>query len=293
MNESERDSRLDAAWGAASREEPPPALDAAIRAAARRAVDAAPGGRRSKQWWYPVAAAATVALLAVGIAQLTPPERVAPVTIADDVPRQLPPNGPPPVVALQAPIAGPPAPPAASATGEQAPAKPASGTPAGGAARERARSAAAVRQEPALAAQSSVAPPVPPAGSATDRVTANSAPTSAPAPVATPAEPFPAAATVGSRRDAYREERRQAASPAAAARTEAAPSGALAAKTHADVAQATDASARGVEEWVKRIRDLKNEGRLDEAAKELALFRATYGEGADALLPADLREIKR
>ena len=39
---------------------------------------AAPGDRRDKHWWYPLAAAATVALLAVGIAQLTPPERVAP-----------------------------------------------------------------------------------------------------------------------------------------------------------------------------------------------------------------------
>ena len=83
MNESERDRRLDAAWSTASREEPPPALDAAIRAAARRAVDAAPRGRPSKHWWYPLAAAATVALLAVGIAQLTPPERVAPAIVAD------------------------------------------------------------------------------------------------------------------------------------------------------------------------------------------------------------------
>ena len=83
MNEIERDPRLDAAWSAASREEPPPSLDAAIRAAARRAVDAAPRPKRDKHWWYPLAATATVAVLAVGILQLTPPEQVAPTIVAD------------------------------------------------------------------------------------------------------------------------------------------------------------------------------------------------------------------
>src|ERR1700694_2304686 len=83
MNEIEGDRRLDAAWSAASREQPPPSLDAAIRAAARRAVDAAPRPKRDKHWWYPVAAAATVAVLAVGIIQLTPPEQVAPTIVAD------------------------------------------------------------------------------------------------------------------------------------------------------------------------------------------------------------------
>jgi len=52
------------------------------------------------------------------------------------------------------------------------------------------------------------------------------------------------------------------------------------------------AAERRVEEWIKRIRDLKNAGRFDEAAKELAAFRSTYGADADALLPADLRPIK-
>ena len=83
MNETERDRRVDAAWSAASREEPPPSLDAAIRGAARRAVDAAPRPKRDKHWWYPLAAAATVAVLAVGIIQLTPPEQVAPTIVAD------------------------------------------------------------------------------------------------------------------------------------------------------------------------------------------------------------------
>ena len=83
MNETERNRQLDAAWSAASREEPPAPLDAAIRDASRRAVDAAPRSRRDKHWWYPLAAAATVAVLAVGIIQLTPPEQVAPTIVAD------------------------------------------------------------------------------------------------------------------------------------------------------------------------------------------------------------------
>jgi hypothetical protein len=57
-------------------------------------------------------------------------------------------------------------------------------------------------------------------------------------------------------------------------------------------ANAPPASERSVEEWIKRIRDLKNADRLDEAAKELAAFRSAYGTRADALLPADLRPLK-
>ena len=80
MSEMERDSRVDTAWKAASREEPPVALDDAIRAAARKAVDAQPRRARDKHWWYPYAAAATVAVIAVGLLQVTPPEEVNPMT---------------------------------------------------------------------------------------------------------------------------------------------------------------------------------------------------------------------
>ena len=87
MTGSERDPRLDAAWRAASGEQPPAALDATIRAAARRAIDASPVRRRG-QWSYPLAAAATVAVLAVAIARLTPPEQVAPTTVTSTAPVQ-------------------------------------------------------------------------------------------------------------------------------------------------------------------------------------------------------------
>src|SRR5215471_5760205 len=83
MSEMERDSRVDTAWKAASREEPPVALDDAIRAAARKAVDTQPRRARDKHWWYPYAAAATVAVIAVGLLQVTPPEQVTPTIVAD------------------------------------------------------------------------------------------------------------------------------------------------------------------------------------------------------------------
>src|SRR6266404_727178 len=78
---SEIDPELDATWRAASREQPPAALDDAIRAAARREVGARPGGLRGAPRWLPFAAAATVAAIAVGIFQMTPPERVTPPAI--------------------------------------------------------------------------------------------------------------------------------------------------------------------------------------------------------------------
>jgi hypothetical protein len=78
---SEIDPELDATWRAASREQPPAALDDAIRAAATREVGAKPGRLRAAPRWLPFAAAATVAAIAVGIVQMTPPEEVTPATI--------------------------------------------------------------------------------------------------------------------------------------------------------------------------------------------------------------------
>ena len=77
---SEIDPELDATWRAASREQPPATLDDAIRAAARREVGAKPGGFGAAPRWWPLAAAATVAAIAVGIVQMTPPEQVTPGT---------------------------------------------------------------------------------------------------------------------------------------------------------------------------------------------------------------------
>jgi hypothetical protein len=320
MNESERDRRLDAAWSAASREEPPPSLDAAIRAAARRAVDAAPQRKRDKHWWYPFAAAAMVALLAVGIIQLTPPEQVAPTIVADmsvapreankDVARPVAPvdtKGVEPSALITAPSpAATPSPPA------QTPAPRASEGASGSVAGKRALAPASESGtlKRSLAAQQERVAQDKLAGAKPEGDAANTAPppsVAAPPSLAPPrSEPFPAAAPQ-LRRDAYAEEREAAANaPAKAtssqvARSTAAPSVeeaqtrnrvAMAKVATADEAKAKEAAARSVEEWIKRIRDLKNAGRQDDAAKELAAFRTAYGERADALLPADLRAMQ-
>src|SRR5436190_7246701 len=106
---SDVDDKLDAAWRAASREEPPAALDDALRAAARRAVGARPSRERHMQSW-PLAAAAVVAVLAIGIVQMTPPEQVTPTIVAD--------NASTPATAKEKDA---PAPPAAPAPSEAAP----------------------------------------------------------------------------------------------------------------------------------------------------------------------------
>lgn len=322
MNETERDRRVDAAWSAASREEPPPSLDAAIRGAARRAVDAAPRPKRDKHWWYPLAAAATVAVLAVGIIQLTPPEQVAPTIVADmavapreankDVARPVAPADtkivePSAAINAASPPNATPSPPA------QASARRAQTAASGSLAGERAEVPAAERDtpKPPPAAKQELAAQDKLASAKSDAAAANTvaSPSAAvPANVAPPrSEPFPAAAAPEPRREAYAEERKPApntptgAAATRAARSAAAPSAeeaqtrsrvAMAKVATTDEAKAKQASARSVEEWIKRIRDLKNEGRLDEAAKELAAFRNEYGERADALLPADLRAMK-
>lgn len=308
MNESERDRRVDAAWSTASREEPPPALDAAIRAAARRAIDAPSSRKRREHWSYPLAAAATVALLAVAIAQLTPPERVAPMSAADravapgearkDVERQS-----------AAADATPSTQPAAAPASAQSPPEYASPRPASSGVR-RVRPAAAApgpaqrkqEQEAAVAAKAAESAQDKLASAAAKMPAANTAPSApavAPVPIASPRrEPFPAVTSAESvRRDAYLEGGGPAGnSPATGEAPEQAQArgGLATAKvTRADEPGVEGASARSVEEWIKRIRDLKSEGRLPEAAKELAAFRAFYGVHADALLPSDLRSLQR
>jgi hypothetical protein len=313
MNEIERDRRLDAAWRAASHEEPPLSLDTAIRAAARRAVDAAPQRKRDKHWWYPFAAAAMVTVLAVGIIQLTPPEQVAPTIVADmsvapreankDVARPVAPAdtkavAPSAVITAPSPAATPSPP-------TQAPARRAQGVATGSVAGERALAPASEGDTPkqSLATKRELAAQDKLASTGPERDAANTAP----APVASPrSEPFPAAAAPEPRSDAYADERKAAANAPAGvaasqvARSAADPSAeeaqtrsrAAIAKVASDEAKAKERSARSVEEWIKRIRDLKNADRQDEAAKELAAFRNEYGERADALLPADLGAMK-
>jgi hypothetical protein len=48
-------------------------------------------------------------------------------------------------------------------------------------------------------------------------------------------------------------------------------------------------SKLAVGEWVALIRKMRDEGRIDDAAKELAAFRAAYPDH-ERLLPPDLRD---
>jgi hypothetical protein len=327
MNENERDRRVDAAWSAASREEPPPTLDAAIHAAARRAVDAGPARKRDRTWRYPLAAAAVVALLAIGIVQLTPPEQVAPTIVAEtqtampgaakdvaqppqkakeDVPSEA-------TINVPVPAASPPPQPRAGMAlkgnlAERAPSPPIESGAAG-------RSQPAKRELEALdklarvepeAPRASAAPPVPaparvapplsepfPAAAAPERAAA--APRlaeQAPPPPAT--QPSAATAAPEPARDADRQERKSVATSPARVPEERAVSSARPRPPETSSSGATQgkvsANDARIEEWIKRIRDLKREGRTEEAAKELAAFRTAYGTRADALLPADLRE---
>ncbi len=247
MSETERAREVDAAWRAASREEPPTALDAAIRAEARRAVGARPGGaHRHRQWRYPAAAAATVALLAFGIAQMIPPEHIAPEIVAKKAaPRRQ-----------------------ESASGERFAASPAPGAPDSG-------NVAATA--PRNAAGASLPSPEARGDQAQRDVLAQAPKTEE-------------QASAGSAYEPERPAPAMAASTNAPKRALAAAPVAVAEITNLDEAKAKQAGADSVEAWIARIRDLRNRGQLDAATRELATFRATYGERADALLPADLRE---
>jgi hypothetical protein len=290
MSQDERDPSLDAAWRKASREEPAPALDAAIRAAAASSVRG-----RNKHWWYPLAAAATVAVLAVGIAQLTPPERIEPT--ASDMgaaPSAQRGAGAPPAAAIDSTVATPPA----TKLKEPVAVTPAPGVAAGTAQSERARQSPA-NAPPGPASETRAQDRL--ARNARELAEANSAPSAPPAAVPAPparplSEPFPAAATAQPHREAVFEEAKPRANAPAEEATEPIPAQSprvSAAKVaNADAANVAQAAARAVDDWIKRIRELRNAGRLDDAAKELAAFRSTYGERADALLPADLRQIK-
>jgi hypothetical protein len=294
------DPRVADAWREASGEEPSGSIDDAILAAARREASARPEllaaweareVRASRRRWWPLAAAATVAAIAVGVLQLTPTEKVvSPATetaTVSDVPApaakpdagnaaSVPEPGPPP-------SASPPTPPAAAPTAPlQSPqertmrsddlrTKP---EPRKVEAQQRSAPAAAVSapgdpKHPAAPAFASTPPdafpaaPKPPAENAAPAGQVAASPAMPPprAPVATSAPAPPLAKMAGA-----------AAAYDAAAET-----------------RAKDRTALAVPDWIALIRRLRAEGKTDEAAKELAAFRAAHPEH-EKLLPPDLRD---
>ena len=315
---SEVDDKLDAAWRGASREGPPAALDDAIRAAARRAVGAGPSRARHMRSW-PLAAAAVVTVLAIGIVQLTPPEQVTPTIVADSASR---------LDALKeqhTTTAGRtgdrrhgnaggttascgdarrrwtaqtvcrasrlrnrhplhrPCLPTSSAVGAE------------GCRQRRQCEMTATRDRDAAQAKSKSENAAPeasakkeraepfPAGSAEAKVAAN-VPDASPSP---PTAPLPRAGPPRHARAQPRSLQHGRDPSEADARAPA-----LLAKATPESERAKDSAPRTPDEWIKLIRRLQSEGRKDDVAKELAAFRAEYKERADALLPADLREIE-
>jgi hypothetical protein len=274
-HDAERDPALDAAWREASREQPPAALDDAIRAAARREVGAAPRRPRDKHWWYPLAAAATVAVIAVGLLQLSSTERVTPIVAEKPTapaPAQREPSAAP---AMRSDTAVAPAEPIVAPAKKDARAEPPARSggsiaafpqPAPRTKIETQPMDQLARAEPGTAS-GSIAPPAPPA--------------SAPAPRGEPFPATPPAAAAAPQREAAASEERQMRVQTAMTRS-----------ASDEAAKPKQAATRSVEDWIKLIRDLRTEGKTAEAGKELAAFRDAFGERADSLLPQDLREFK-
>jgi hypothetical protein len=325
---SDHDPEIRSAWSAASVDAPPPAVDAAIRAAARREVGAGPGRARSTHWW-PLAAAATVAALAIGIVELTPPEQVA----------STPPASPPRRDALSGDELKKIAPggdrnetnarKAEAATSvTSAPGALTQGPtrivpPAKTEQPSRQRAGGVAQGEPIQAKQAddiarAARAPASPMSAATDAVRAQQAFPAAPAPPAestaaaappppmsrAAAVPPPAPPAMASRQgfaaaparaleNRFASDENAPSKPAPAVNAlAAAPAQAAAAQSSAKAASTKDGPARPVDEWVALIRRLRAQGNVADAARELAAFHGAYKERAEALLPPDLRQPK-
>lgn len=276
------DPRLDAAWRDASREEPSAALDEAIRAAARREVGAGPvaagsethvvRGRgatpaahvpeatRPERWWWPLAAAATIGAIAFGLLQLKPVENGGP-SVVSDMPAPPTTPAPPPVTRTV------PAAPTATGNAQAPPPRVSSETRATPPAAVASSARKAMADTPSAFPAAETPPPprgepaalakVEKAGGSAERVRETAGEQATEAPVAAPASKL--------------EVRQEA------ARQDAAPQGV-----------APHDATLPVAEWIAKIRRLRDEGKSDEAAKELAAFRAAYPDH-EQRLPPDLR----
>ena len=300
------DPRVDALWRAGSNEEPPAKLDAAILSAARREVGAGPqsiDARESiaaRRRWWPLAAAATVAAIAVGVLQLTPPDQVTTnasneKVISDmPVPQKSvapePPNsdatakgdGSVDRAAPQQDRATSPAPSREGAAKERAPSVPSmpragtSGASSAAGTAPAPRSAATPAQAPA-SEEARVATPMPAAPATTPMISAPSRTVAVPAPPPMAATPMVTPSKEGAAP-------RRSEAPRAAENA-----GERDAATEKRLARASVRVPLPVAEWIALIRRLRDEGITEEAVKELAAFRAEHPDH-EKLLPRDLAE---
>ena len=265
------DAALDRLLRAAPSASPPAELDAAILAAAHRAVASTPREARSAEatrpWrrWMPLAAAAAIGAVAIGVLQLIPSEHESVPAVVSDMPAATSPQAtvaPPPSPAPPIQMQQPDTPKITAETPALRPSPPVR--------RKASEPAGAPEPFPADRASPAQAPASPP-------------PVQESAPVSPP--PAPAAAARSAPADARNAEsaRRDAAQSATGAVDRAA------APALAKSAVKDESQARRADEFVARIRRLRSEGKMEEAAQELAAFRTAFAD-ADARLPSDLRE---
>jgi hypothetical protein len=315
---NERDPELEKLYREHSREEPPSALDAKILAAAHRAVESGPRkvgeATRPQRWWMPLAAAAAIGVVAIGVIQQVPKETAIDATSVA-----------PSTAPARAPATQPPPPVDEKSTTNQRDALPLEANPL------------AKKQKEALA----TAPPPPAAPAAKPAMPKSTVEREADRrenkvaadKLAEEPKPFPdapaqrktevAASVEGkrdmpmeqsladARKDAFREEQRQAAAPAVAgaatapappaaapapapapalanrlrAQSESGAAGAIAQSKNAD--EEMRALARDPDAWIARIRKLRDDGNTAQALRELKEFRALVPD-AQRRLPADL-----
>ncbi|HSD17352.1 MAG TPA: hypothetical protein VLC71_08865 [Thermomonas sp.] len=275
------------------RDEPDAALDARILAAAHAAVTHAPAAKRRRGWIVPLTAAASLSL-AVGLAwQLQPPPSpyVVPASapVASDstaIERGMPP---------QQALGDAETAPADVAAKPMAMPLPAmrQAIPAGEGARLARQAPPAEPVAESVAAAPMLVPPPPPAV-ATDAAPVASAPAPPPAP---PAPEQAAAARSSGTLDsvmvsgaATREQAKRARENEAEAAAEALASEQFAKDLgEEDVPPATMDAPAARDAWLRRIGELQQQGRIDDAKASLGEFRRRY---PDAVLPPELRKLE-
>lgn len=274
------------------RSEPDAVLDARILAAAHAAVSSpAPVARRRRGWIVPLTAAASVSL-AVGLAwQLQPPPapQAAPAEPVMSAAGAAHEQG---QAVVHAPDAVPP-PPLADAIVRPMPAPmvrpPASASDTARIAREAAH--AEVAADPVAAAPAFVPSPAP--AVMADAVPVASAPPPPPAP---PAPAQAAMARTSSTLDtvivggtAVREQAKRTRNEAEATADAAVSEPFAKAMDEEDVPPATMNAPAARDAWLRRIGELQQQGRIDDAKASLAEFRRRY---PDAVLPQELRKLE-
>lgn len=326
-DDSRRDPALEHAWRVHSSEAPSPELDRAILAAAHRAVDSRPTRADAmwpQRWWMPLATAATVGAVVIGMLQVAPPgqDAMAPTVVAP-----VPDKAPRPAALPQAagPMYGEEGQRAALATESArkaeevrpaatvetpsvASAAPPVAAPVADAARRAKRTEVEADRRDAMpppAARSAAADETRQSGSVTPR-----APDSFPA--AAPTKPEASSAGRAASNEAplresaenngdvtaplERSREREAGSAVEGAARSPAVAGDTAGTLRAPVpaplaklSPSTQAKARDPEAWISRIRKLREEGRTEDAQRELREFRTAFGD-AEHRLPPELRD---